>query len=160
MPAFAGMTETISAASSSRRSSVSPLLRHGSSLIPVSAGGRGPAQGSPRTQLKGSKPNPRSRQSPDQGLVAALSGAARDARQRHQQVGLQRAFRACAQYMQPVADLRLLELAQVSVELLQRGLLVGASAIPASRSRPLDCVSSRMRRLSAASRRRSRPEAM
>ena len=59
--------------------------------------------------------------------VAALAAAARQARQGHQQVGELLAFRRDAEDVQSVADLQLLQFAQVVVELAERRIGIVAA---------------------------------
>ena len=117
--------------SSSRRSSVSPWLRQGCALTSSRAAGRGPDQGSAiatveriegKLEIAGERAQQRG--------VAALARLARRAHQGRQQIGQLLARGRLAEHVQAVADLQLLQLAQMIVELGERvvGAVVAADA--------------------------------
>ncbi|MCL6708413.1 hypothetical protein M8R20_15535 [Pseudomonas sp. R2.Fl] len=60
------------------------------------------------------------RDRPLQALVAALAQPARHPRQRHHEIGQKPPLRRQTEHVQPVADLHLLEIAEIGVEFFQR----------------------------------------
>ena len=112
---------TSSAASTSIRSTVSPRVRHGASETAASAAGRGPVQGAARSQSSGSKPRPRSAAMARCSEASAGRPPERGTRAIATSVSIRcRPVRRRAEHVQPVADLHLLQLAEMRVERAQR----------------------------------------
>ena len=109
---------------SSSRSTVSPQVRHGA--VESSAAGCGPCQRSPRFADNGSNsPNCRSAASAriERG-VGGFGVAARQPDHRHQEVVQRFPLRRTAEHVQAAPDLHLLQLAEMVVQLRQRGVVV------------------------------------
>ena len=108
----------------SRRSTVSPQVRHGAGAasapgrgaLPAVSQVRGQGVEVPQFQIGGECPRQRG--------VARLGVAARQPDHRHQEVVQRLSFRRPAEHVQAAADLHLLQLAQVVVQLGERGVVV------------------------------------
>jgi hypothetical protein len=152
------------AARSSSRSTVSPVLRHGSALI--SARGRGAGQPTARPcrnragRSRALPPEIRGQRARQRGIAGGLSGRRR-ADSGPSAMARSRSSRPsgrAAEDVQAVADLRLLQLAEIGVELGEIGVLVLAGHA-ASASSPVASVSDRIsrRRCRCGGGRRRRP---
>ncbi len=157
-------------ASSSMRSTVSPLLRHGSAEILARISGRGPVHVAAMSQSRGSKPlSPQGgegslvqhiyRNRPLQAGVRPLAPLARHANQRDGEIDGQPALRRPAEDVQPVADLHFLQIAKPGIELGKAVVLAILGERPISSPSPESSTRSRICLASSFRRRGSEPDA-